>query len=184
MEGGVGCQQLCGNSQLWYGSWESHAAVAGSFSEMEARKPQENEPPCATCLPLPHPFFTVSHIPAPPGLSGSAWLIHHPPKPHHLQPLSYPRLLLPSTPLLSYPQPVPETNGAYSAGAAGVQWRRWGRAIVGLQTHVRPKWRRPGFSGVAGSGVGLWEPLREWWTVSICHGVFKKGKCSNQLKLF
>lgn len=59
--GGVGCQQLCGNSQLWYGSWESHAAVAGSFSEMEARKLQENEPPVPLvflCLTL----FSQSHI--------------------------------------------------------------------------------------------------------------------------
>lgn len=62
-------------------------------------KAARERPPRATCLPLPHPFFTVSHIPAPPGLSGSAWLIHHPPKSHTTSSPS-PTLGLYSHPLL------------------------------------------------------------------------------------
>lgn len=84
---------------------------------------------CATCLPLPHPFYSPRY----PHLSPQSLLRYIPPLPRMTH-LSSTKALQPSVPLLSststlipyslsYPRPLLmlEKNDPYSAGAAGAR---------------------------------------------------------------
>lgn len=112
----------------------------------------------------------------------------HPSSTEALRSLYSSQLLL-SPPLLFVFSSVPEKNDAYSAEASGARDISGGggggdgdRPLVGLQTYIRPKWRRLGFSGEASNGVGLWELLRVWWCADICHSFERIWQ--NQLKLY